>query len=116
MPAAKASSIRCGPSSTARSPLLRNSRRISFSTLFLGLTIMPADLREFWRRFQSGVEVAVDAAGPDRLLGVRDGFLRYFHDGLERPVPVAVVAQESVRSAVGLATSDEQAILRGRSE
>ena len=75
---------------------------------------MPADLREFWRRFQSGVEVAVDAAGPDRLLGVRDGFLRYFHDGLERPVPVAVVAQDSVRAAVGLATSDEQAILRGR--
>lgn len=45
---------------------------------------------------------------------MRDGFLRYFHDGLERPVPVAVVAQDSVRSAVGLATSDEQAILRGR--
>lgn len=30
----------------------------------------------------------------DKLLGVRDGFLRLFHDGLGRPVPVAIVPQE----------------------
>jgi len=76
---------------------------------------MPADLREFWSRFQSGVEVAVDGASSDRSLGVRDGFLRYFHDGLERPVPVAVVAQEIERPALrGLATSNEEAITRAR--
>lgn len=31
---------------------------------------------------------------PDVLLGVRDGLLRFFHDGLDRPVPVAVVPQD----------------------
>jgi Protein of unknown function DUF84 len=72
---------------------------------------MPADLRDFWKRFQSaGVEVAVDAAGPDRLLGVRDGFLRYFHDGLDRPVPVAVVPQEGSGPPAGLSPTDQQAI------
>lgn len=47
---------------------------------------------EFWTRVQSGIEVAVGAADPEKLLGVRDGFLQYFHDGLERPVPVSVVS------------------------
>ena len=76
---------------------------------------MPADLREFWSRFQSGVEVAVDAVSPDRSLGVRDGFLRFFHDGLERPVPVAVVAQDlASRPLRGLSTSNEEAIDRAR--
>lgn len=37
--------------------------------------------------------MAVADAVPDKLLGVREGFLRYFHDGLERPVPVAVAAR-----------------------
>ena len=53
---------------------------------------MIRDLKNFWQRLQTGVEVAVAAgASPDKLLGVRDGFLRYFHDGLDRPVSVAVV-------------------------
>jgi non-canonical (house-cleaning) NTP pyrophosphatase len=83
--------------------------------LFCGLAIMPSDLKEFWHRFQSGVEVAVDGTSSDRLLGVRDGFLRFFHDGLERPVPVAVVPQEGERGPLlGLATSDEEAIARAR--
>ncbi len=30
---------------------------------------------------------------PDKLLGVRDGFVRYFHHGLHRPVPVSVLPQ-----------------------
>lgn len=30
----------------------------------------------------------------DVLLGVRDGLLRFFHDGLDRAVPVAVVPQD----------------------
>lgn len=53
---------------------------------------MAFDHRDFWRRYQTGVDVSV-ASGPrlpDKLLGVRDGFLRYFHDGLSRPVPVSV--------------------------
>lgn len=59
--------------------------------------------------------MAVDAVSPDRSLGVRDGFLRYFHDGLERPVPVAVVAQDLEHPLLrGLATSNEEAIERAR--
>jgi non-canonical (house-cleaning) NTP pyrophosphatase len=71
----------------------------------------------FWRRFQSGlgVEVTVDGLGSDRLLGVRDGFRRYFHDGLDRPVPVVVVPQDAVAEPPrGLAASDEEAMRRAR--
>jgi uncharacterized protein DUF84 len=75
---------------------------------------LPPHLRDFWARFQSGIEVAVDTGSPDRLLGVRDGFLRYFHDGLDRPAPVAVVPQPGTESYLGLAGSDEEAIGRAR--
>ena len=56
----------------------------------------------------------MDASGPDRLLGVRDGFLRYFHDGLDRPVPVAVVPQDRAPEEPVLPASDEQAIQQAR--
>ncbi len=78
---------------------------------------MTTDLRDFWQGFQSGVEVAVHGAEADRLLGVRDGFLRFFHDGLDRPAPVAVVPQPSPAGEEphdGLAMSDEEAIERAR--
>lgn len=78
------------------------------------MAVTAGDLRDFWGRFQTGVEVAVDTAGSDRLLGVRDGFLRYFHDGLERPVPVAVVPHPEEEGFFGLAVSDEEAIGRAR--
>ncbi|MEO8503225.1 MAG: DUF84 family protein [Acidobacteriota bacterium] len=77
---------------------------------------MTTDLRDFWQGFQSGVEVAVHGNEPDRLLGVRDGFLRFFHDGLDRPAPVAVVPQPLPEQGGhdGLAMSDEEAIERAR--
>ncbi len=78
---------------------------------------MTTDLRDFWQGFQSGVEVAVHGAESDRLLGVRDGFLRFFHDGLDRPAPVAVVPQPLVSGEAthdGMAMSDEEAIARAR--
>jgi non-canonical (house-cleaning) NTP pyrophosphatase len=87
------------------------------SLWFRGLVIMAGPgghLREFWSRFQSGVEVAVDSAGSDRLLGVRDGFRRYFHDGLEPPVPVAVVPHPEEEGFLGLAVSDEETLGRAR--
>jgi hypothetical protein len=65
---------------------------------------MGKDLKDFWQRLQSGVEVAVAGHSSDRLLGIRDGFLRYFHDGLDRTVSVAVVPQpmeEPVHVGVG---------------
>ena len=48
---------------------------------------------KFWQRFQSGIDVAVGGDLPDKLLGVREGFVRYFHHGLERSVPVSVKPQ-----------------------
>ena len=51
-------------------------------------------------------------AGPtaEKLLGVRDGFLRYFHDGLDRPVSVAVVPHSFEEPPFGLPVSDEEVI------
>lgn len=46
----------------------------------------------------------------DRLLGIRDGFLRYFHDGLDRTVSVAVVPQAMEEAPVGLLLSDEEIV------
>lgn len=76
---------------------------------------MSESLTDFWRRFQSGVEVAVASGVPDKLLGVRDGFLRYFHDGLERPVPVAVVPQPPADDADELPLTEDGILSLARS-
>lgn len=47
---------------------------------------------------------------PDKLLGVRDGFLRFFHDGLDRPISVAVVPQAVEEPPLGLLISDEEVL------
>jgi len=60
----------------------------------------------------SGVEVAVASARSEVLLGVREGFVRYFHQALGRPVPVAVVPQEVEASADGLAATDDEIVER----
>jgi len=51
---------------------------------------------------------------PDKLLGVRDGFLRFFHDGLDRTVSVAVVPQLVEEEPVGLLVSDEEVVREAR--
>ena len=71
---------------------------------------MLPNLKNFWQRLQSGVEVTVAAPSPDKLLGVRDGFLRFFHDGLDRAVSVAVVPQPAEEPALGLPISDEEVV------
>jgi len=71
---------------------------------------MITDLKDFWQRLQTGVEVAVAGPAPDKLLGVRDGLLRYFHDGLDRAVSVAVVPQPMDEPPVGLLVSDEEVL------
>jgi non-canonical (house-cleaning) NTP pyrophosphatase len=71
---------------------------------------MISDTKDFWQRLQTGVEVAVAGPAPDKLLGVRDGLLRYFHDGLDRTVSVAVVPQPMVEPAVGLLVTDEEVL------
>lgn len=50
------------------------------------------------------------SAAADKLLGIRDGFIRYFHDGLGRPIPIAVVPQQSGDDPLGLPLSDEETI------
>lgn len=51
---------------------------------------MPQDLRDFWHRFQSGVDIGVAGNLPDKLLGVRDGFLRYFQHRYPHGGPIRV--------------------------
>jgi non-canonical (house-cleaning) NTP pyrophosphatase len=77
---------------------------------------MSEHLRDFWRRLQTGVEVAVASATPERLLGVRDAFVRYFHEGLHRPISVAVVPQAGEDPLHGLPPTDEETIALARGE
>ncbi len=77
---------------------------------------MAPDLRVFWERFQTGIEIAVGSAAPHKLLGVRDGFLRYFHEGVHRPVPVVIVPHAEVEIPDCLPMSDEEAISAARQE
>lgn len=72
------------------------------------------DLKSFWQRLQTGVEVAVAGHTADKLLGVRDGFLRFFQDGLDRTVSVAVVPQPMDEEPVGLLVSDEEVVRYAR--
>lgn len=71
-------------------------------------------LSDFWARFQSGIEVAVASSEPDKLLGVRDGFLRYFYDGLEHPVSVAVRAEPEPEDNSFLPLADEDILALAR--
>jgi non-canonical (house-cleaning) NTP pyrophosphatase len=69
------------------------------------------DPKSFWQRLQSGVEVAVAGTSSDALLGVRDAFIRFFHDGLERTVSVAVVPQTvDDPPPIGLPYTDEETL------
>ncbi len=81
---------------------------------FCRLEIMSSNLKEFLGRYQRGIEVCVAGGGADTLLGVRDAFRRYFHEGLERPVPVAVVPQEMPPRPTGLPVSDLEALETAR--
>jgi non-canonical (house-cleaning) NTP pyrophosphatase len=77
---------------------------------------MATDLKDFWVRLQRGVEVAVAGTTPDKLLGVRDGLLRFFSAGLGRSVSVAVVPQAVEEMPVGLLVSDEEVVRKARNQ
>lgn len=47
-------------------------------------------------------------ATPDRHLGVRDGFVRFFRERFDRPVSIAVVPQTGREEPLGLAVSDRE--------
>jgi non-canonical (house-cleaning) NTP pyrophosphatase len=73
---------------------------------------------DFWQRLQRGVEVAVAGSTPDRHLGVRDGFRRFFRERFDRPISIAVVPQEGLEEPTGLAIADAEvmAVVAGRAE
>jgi non-canonical (house-cleaning) NTP pyrophosphatase len=71
-------------------------------------------LTEFWNRFPTGVEVAVAGVHPDKLLGVRDAFRRYLYEGLDHPLPVAVVPQAEDDEPSGLELTDEATVEQAR--
>ena len=75
---------------------------------------MTTDLKSFWQRLQTGVEVAVAGTASENLLGVRDAILRYFHDGLDRTVSVAVVPQTVSDAPIGLPFTDEDTLRLAR--
>lgn len=77
---------------------------------------MTRDLRDFWRRLQTGIAVAVSHPTPDKLLGVRDGFVRYFRDGFGHAVSVAVVPQGGEMDASGLPVDDGEVIAQARGQ
>jgi len=58
----------------------------------------------------------VGSSQPHKLLGVRDAFLRYFRDGLNRPVSIALVPHGEVEIADAMPLSDEEAIETARGE
>ncbi len=73
---------------------------------------MQHDLKDFWQRFQSGIEVVVAGDVADKLLGVGDGFRRYFDDSLDKPVPVSVLAEKLVPTADSPLPLTDEEILR----
>ncbi len=75
---------------------------------------MTRDVKAFWQRFQSGIDVAVGGDLPDKLLGVRDAFVRYFHHGLERSIPVSVLPQPLDEERTPLPVSDEDILTLAR--
>lgn len=65
---------------------------------------------DLWSRLQGGLEVAAVAAGPEELFGVRQGFVRYFHHGLRRALPIAVVPHRGESRRTGLSASDGETL------
>lgn len=71
---------------------------------------------DFWRRLQTGFDVAVASSSSDLLLGVRDGFRRYFVDGLGSKVPIGLSSQPVEMPASGLPMSDRESVALGRAQ
>lgn len=76
------------------------------------------DVGDFWQRLQRGVEVAVAGSTPDRQLGVHDGFRRFFRERFDRPISIAVVAQDGIEEPIGLPISDQEVmnVVEGRAD
>ncbi|MEM8996726.1 MAG: DUF84 family protein [Acidobacteriota bacterium] len=79
------------------------------------------DAKSFFRRFQSGLDVAVAAAPsqPEKVLGIRDGFRRFMHDALDRELPLTLTtlrldgAELPMSSGETLELARERAVFAG---
>lgn len=66
--------------------------------------------KELWLPLQSTLRIAVASSSSDKLLGVRDGFLRFLRSGMQSDALVAVSSGlEDTRSEV-VPASDEEAM------
>jgi non-canonical (house-cleaning) NTP pyrophosphatase len=61
---------------------------------------------------RAGIDVAVDSTDPEKLLGIRDGLVRFFEDGLHRPLPVRVASAGAGGDGSAIPLSDEEMIER----
>lgn len=66
---------------------------------------------DFWSHISTGVRVTVAGSGPDKLLGVRDGFRRVLEEGLRLPAEIRIQGREADDGRDPLPVDDD-AILR----
>jgi len=69
---------------------------------------MTVNPRRFWHTLQTGIEVAVASSNPQKLLGVRDGFMRFTQQRLPNASAVVVIPQEVALAGPSLPLSDEE--------
>ncbi len=76
---------------------------------------MDTDPKNLWQRLQAGVDVAVAGNNADVLLGVRDAFVRFFHDTIDKTVTVTITPQAVLGPPpTGLPVSDEDTLRSAR--
>lgn len=71
---------------------------------------------DLWLPLQAGMEVVVAASSPDKLLGVREGFLRFLRDGLESEAAVVVASGRADSRSEPLPYTDAEGIDLARSK
>ncbi|HVS14465.1 MAG TPA: DUF84 family protein [Thermoanaerobaculia bacterium] len=74
--------------------------------------VRPSSLGGLLSAGRFGIDVAVDSGDPEKLLGIRDGMVRFFEEGLHRPLPVRVASVGSGGDGAAIALSDEEMIER----
>ncbi|HVS65827.1 MAG TPA: DUF84 family protein [Thermoanaerobaculia bacterium] len=69
-------------------------------------------LAEILSAGRAGLDVAVDSSDSEKLLGVRDGLVRFFEEGLDRPLRVRVESLSDAGDGTAILLSDEEMIAR----
>lgn len=77
-------------------------------------TIPRMTLAEILSAGRTGLDVAVDSGDSEKLLGVRDGLVRFFEEGLDRPLRVRVESMSDDGDGSTISLSDEEMIERAQ--